>query len=69
MFILFYISIFYGPIPVNSGWHTSCDTHITFSENKVYIYDIKQILMKFSFGIFRAGRYNFHHHSDDPVCN
>jgi len=25
--------------------------------------------MKFSFGLLRTGRYNFHHHFDDPVYN
>jgi len=43
IFILVFISIFYGRIPVNSGWPTSCDRHITFSENKIYSYEIKQI--------------------------
>jgi hypothetical protein len=35
IFIIVYISVFYGRIPVNIGWSTSCDRHIIFSGNKI----------------------------------
>jgi hypothetical protein len=42
---LYFDLFLYCRIPVNNGWRTGCDRHITFSENKIYShyhYEIKQ---------------------------